>query len=375
MMRDFTSSKEQKISLDKTIELTNKYTKDLIKILLKTDGEKIIGGKFEGDIDVFNFLKTSYAEKLKPDKFDFINDRNLPYRIHFRYLIVETHEKLMGSEIEVSKRAVYLRTILLEIERLYSHFEIIISLAKHLSYPILISLASQAYYSAYSISDWFNNNRNSVIFMQIGGTADDIDDKDKKKLLNIVSKIENLASKIFRKIKRSAIIKDALSNTGFITRENAKKLGLSGPIARSTGITYDIRKSDPYAAYNDLHFSIPVYDSCDLYGSVMVRLDEIFQSIYMIKQLIDRLPDGQHYNSPPDYRLPSNNALIRVESPFGEFHLFSISKNSTLKDYLRTFELTSPFKMNGQGLLARLVGDEVDNIPLIISEFSNGCIL
>ncbi|NHJ46204.1 MAG: hypothetical protein FK733_00315 [Asgard group archaeon] len=375
MKRESTAPKIQNISLDKSIELTNKYTNEPIKILLKTDGEKIIGGKFEGEIDVFKFLKSPYVEKLKPNNSEVINDRNLPYRVHFRYLIVKTHEKLMENEIEIPKRAVYLRTILLEIERIYSHFEIIINLAKHLSYPVLHSLTSQAYALAYSISDLFNNNSDGVIFIQIGGTADDFDDKKKKIILNLVLKIENLASKIYRKIKRSAIIKDALCDTGFITRENAKKLALIGPIARSSGITYDIRKSDPYAAYSDLNFTIPVYDTCDLYGSVMVRLDEIFQSIYMIKQLIDRLPSGEHFNSPPDYKLPSNNALTRVESPFGEFHLFSISKSRTLDEKPRAFELTSPFKMNGQGLLARLVGDELENIPLIIAEFSNGYIL
>ncbi|NHJ39506.1 MAG: hypothetical protein FK731_05685 [Asgard group archaeon] len=366
------TSKQSDKTIDKTINLKNKYTMDELLILLKTDGTKVSAVKINGEIDILNFLSTSLEQKSCIKGLDYINKKFLPYQFHIQYAFVKAIEGLIGNNLNVSERAVYIRTIILELERISSHLELLANIIKSLSFPLFYSRIMELNQHVISTIDLLYDTKNEHPFITIGGVTFDIDKIKEKNLINLLGKIEQSTKKIQLKFKRSNILKGILKETGFLSREIAKNLSLGGPIARSSGVTLDVRKTDPYAAYEKIVFAVPVYDSCDIYGEVMVRLDEIIESTNIIKQLIFGLPSGRIFNKISNIEIPNSNNITRIETPFGELFVFAMSKNGTLKDNPKIFRLISPIKLNAQGLLARLTGEAIENIPLIITSFGNG---
>lgn len=368
-----TSTTEQPTdSIDKIISLVNRFTLEQIEIQLKTDGEKVTAAKINGDIDIFSYLTTSYEQNSWEKGLDLLFDKYLPYQYHIQFAYVKTIERLIGNYLNISDRAVYIRTIILELERISSHLELLAKLIKSLSFPLFYSRILQVYQQVIVTIDKLDESKNENPFITIGGVTSDIDKIKEKTIRNITENLENSIKKIQLKIKRSGILKGILKETGFLSRETAKKFSLGGPMARSSGITIDVRKTDPYAAYDKTTFAIPVYDSCDIFGEIMVRLDEIIESNNIIKQLVNGLPSGRFHNKISKITIPNSNNITRIETPNGELFIFAISKNGSMNNQPKVFRMISPIKLNTQGLLARLTGEVIENIPIIITMFGNG---
>jgi NADH:ubiquinone oxidoreductase subunit D len=372
MSQDSYKQNVRKPVIDQLIELTNKYTLEPLKLLLKTDGNKITGAKFDGKVDILQFLEGIYENNSWENGLNYIFNKKLPHKYHIQYLFTKTIEKILETSLEIPKRASYLRTIVLELERLLSHLEMLALFAKTFSYPLLFSRISQTYNLCIEILNLIDKTNQDTSFITIGGISSNLDEGIGKEIILLLIKLEKQILKIRRKFVKSHIIKDAISDTGFISRETARKLSLSGPLARSAGITYDTRKSDPYAVYNEVVFTIPVSDTCDIFGEIVVRLDELAESTSIIKQLINDLPSGQIYDKPSEIITTNSSAVTRIESPNGELLAYTISKNGSLTSKPKLFKLTSPLQMNGQGLLARLSGEQIEKIPLILATIGNG---
>jgi NADH:ubiquinone oxidoreductase subunit D len=239
-------------------------------------------------------------------------------------------------------------------------------MGKGFSYPILYTKAISLQKIVYDLLIDLTSTTNGKPFPRIGGVAKDFDKKTSNRLYSTLTSIERNNIKLRRKISRNIILKGLLQDVGFISRETARKLSLVGPIARASGITDDIRKSDPYAAYESVSFNVPVYDSCDLYGEVMVRFDEILESIQIVRQLLTNLPEGSVYQQLNHIQTPANNSLMRVETPVGELFSFAMNKKGSLADKPVNYSIISPIKLNIQGILSRLSGESFDNVTAIL---------
>ncbi|NHK29796.1 MAG: hypothetical protein FK730_00495 [Asgard group archaeon] len=369
---DSSAAKQPFDSIDKVIKLENKFTLKQIDIQLKTDGEKVSAAKINGEIDIFNYLTSTFEQNSWLKGSNYLFDKYLPYKKHIQFAYVHTIEKLIGNYLSVSERVDYIRTIMLELERISSHLGFLARLVKTFSFPLLYSRILQSNQQILLLMDKLNESGDEHPFITIGGVALDIDKTKEKLLRSTIDTVEKSIKNVQMKIKRSVIMKGILKETGFLSRETAKNFSLGGPMARSSGITIDVRKTDPYAAYDKVTFTIPVYDSCDIFGEVMVRIDEINESIKIIRQLLYNLPSGRIFEKVLNIDLPNSNKITRIETPFGELFIFVTSKNGSLNDNPKVFRMISPIKLNTQGLLARLTGEVIENIPLILTAFGNG---
>jgi len=371
---DLDSSKdiEQEALFDKKIGIKNILTEDIAQFHLKIAGSKISAARIEGSFD--NYLE--YSKLLKSNSWEKgLNvslDQVTLYPFHLQIAYVQTIEKLLGNAMEVSNRAKYLRTIILELERISYHLSLIGVLGKGFSYPLLFSKAiSLRKIILDSIVD-ITNSSDRKFYINFGGVSKDIDEKLTNRLFSTIKIIKKNSMKLRKKISKNFLLKGLLQDVGFLSRDSAKKLSLVGPLARASGITADVRRTDPYAAYETVQFNVPVYDSCDLYGEVMVRLDEIIESTYIIKQLLSSLPEGMLNMESTHNQIPANNSIIRIETPAGELFSFAISKKGSLADKPLNYSIVSPIKLNIQGVLSRLSGEPYDNVLAILLLIGEG---
>ena len=110
-----------------------------------------------------------------------------------------------------------------------------------------------------------------------------------------------------------------LKDIGFITPETCRKYGATGPVLRGPGVNYDVRKNEPYSIYSELDFDIPVYPEGDSYARYMVRMDEMVQSMRIIEQALDKLPDGPTQAKTGLIKPPAGDYYSAVEAARGTF--------------------------------------------------------
>ena len=213
-----------------------------------------------------------------------------------------TVEKLLN--IEVPKRAQYLRVIVMELARI----------ADHLICNSILGVDTGAYTGflyvfqfrekIYEIYEEICGARLTTNMGRIGGFEREWSDEAFKKLNTFLEEFP-IAWKEFENLfERNRIFIDRTVNVGPISAEKAMQYGFTGPNLRAAGIDYDVRKAAPYSSYEDFEFNIPVGKSGDTYDRFCVRNAEVWESISIIKQALAKLPDGPYHADVPDYYLP-----------------------------------------------------------------------
>lgn len=351
---------------DKHIILRNIFTTDSVSIQMKLSSTKVEATKLDGKLcSCYNyeslFQKNSWKKMLQ-----IIKSSAIVHPFHYQTVISLALEKLSNKPFIVPDRARYIRSIMLELERIQCHLLKLGTIAKGISYPILhlkVMLLRR------NILEHIENITQPSLddsFIKFGGVSADITEEKVVSLYQTLSVMETKIKNIKTRNQRHPLVKGLLKDVGFISRETGKKLALVGPLARTSGITADVRQSDPYCAYKDISFNVPVSDFCDLYGEFLVLFDEIIVSIKIIRELLQTLPEGDFHNSPPAIELSASNTIVRVETPTGELFSFVHSKKGSEKESPRMFKITCPMKVNTQGLLSRITGNATDNISTIL---------
>jgi NADH-quinone oxidoreductase subunit D len=231
-----------------------------------------------------------------------------------------TVEKLLN--IEVPKRAQYLRVIVMELARI----------ADHLICNSILGVDTGAYTGflyvfqfrekIYEIYEEICGARLTTNMGRIGGFEREWSDEAFKKL-NIFLEEFPVAWKEFENLfERNRIFIDRTVNVGPITAEKAMQYGLTGPNLRAAGIDYDVRKAAPYSSYEDFEFDIPVGKSGDTYDRFCVRNAEVWESLSIIKQALAKLPEGPIHADVPDYYLPpKEDVYTNMESLIYHFKI------------------------------------------------------
>jgi len=245
-------------------------------------------------------------------------------------------ESLMGWDIP--ERAKYIRTIILELARISGHLLAISGYAGAIG---LYTLPNWAIGDRDYILDLFEQltgGRVYHIFIFPGGVRWDLPDGFLRKLGKVLDYLEERMKLYDEVMFRNEIFFRRAIDIGVIPKDKAIEWGVTGPNLRACGYPYDVRKTDPYAAYPDVEFEIPHYPKfgefeayghgCDCYSRMIVRRLEIEQSIRILRQVIEKIPDGPHILKLPNpiaWKVPAGYAYARVESSKGEFGYLVIS--------------------------------------------------
>ncbi len=264
-------------------------THGVLRLVLELDGETVI--KTE---PVIGYLHTGMEKTMqsKPyqqaivvtDRFDYTNamGNNLAY--------VLAVEKLLGAEIPV--RAQALRVLVAELNRLASHM---VAIGTHALDLGAMTVYFYCFREREMILDMFDalcGARLTYSYMRVGGVVADANDDFLNRLGDFLEIIDERIAEYDYLLAENEIFTGRTKGIGALTKEEIIDLGVSGPVARASGIAWDIRKSNPYSGYEKYDFDIPVGQNGDVYDRFLVRLEEMRQSARILKQAYTQLPDG-----------------------------------------------------------------------------------
>ena len=230
-------------------------------------------------------------------------------------------EKLL--EIEVPERCQYYRVILGELSRVADHFTCNGASAMELGAftPFLWLLKVRDW--VWDILERETGARMTHSFGRIGGMAAPPTANFKDDVLQLIPELHKVVKETEIMLLRNRIFLDRMQGVGVLTKEQALSYGVTGPVARSTGIPYDVRKDHPYLVYDRFDFDVPVGEDGDNWDRFMVRLEEIRQSIRIIEQAIEQMPDDGPINvDDPRIVYPDKDSVYTtIEGTIAHFKL------------------------------------------------------
>ena len=261
-------------------------------------------------------------------------------------------EKMLA--LEIPPRAKYLRTLFLELNRIHSHLIWLGTSALDLG---AVSMLWYSFRQRDAIIDLFEmaaGQRMHTRYFQVGGVFEDIPVGFEEKVRAFCKEFPGRVDQYEALLDRNEIFLQRTRGVGIVSRERMLELGVTGPLLRATGEPWDLRKADPYLAYGDLDFKIPVGTVGDGYDRFRVRMAEMRESIGMIEQCLDGLPEGpwiaddrkivlpprdelstsmealiHHFKLVTEgFRVPPGEVYYPIESPRGELGCYVLADGS-----------------------------------------------
>jgi NADH-quinone oxidoreductase subunit D len=274
---------------------------------------------------------------------------------------VQAVEEIAG--LTVPKRALYIRSIIGELERIHSHF-LWLGVAGHeIGFDTLLMYSWRDREVVMDLLAHITGNRVNYGMNAIGGVRRNIDDTQRKEILAGVDKLEERTKYYIKLALEETTIINRLSGVGVVSHEDALRLGAVGPTARASGVNRDVRRDDPYAAYADIAFDVITDNHNDVYGRTIVRLKELVESCRMLRQLLDTLPDGPISVRAPR-KIPAGEALSRYEGPRGE-DVHYVLANGT--DKPERVKIRAPTLANVQAVKHMLRDRYLADMPIVIA--------
>ena len=276
-----------------------------------------------------------------------------------------------SGDIEIPRRAVFIRTICLELERLSSHMADLAAICSSGGFGFGTSHASRLREMLMRLICDCTGHRFFRGLNAIGGLQKNISDDAFKKLLLQLEKFKTQFEEWERLILNCDSLLDRLELTGFLSKESVLSLGIIGPPARASGIDKDVRRDYPYLAYKNYKMRIPLYEEGDVLARTHVRIDEIYESLTLIKNLIKNLPSGDFLEK-PKYFTSYQPGLGILESAKGELvHWVMLDKENKIFRW----HVRSASYMNWRGMVQATMGqDNLKNIvpdgPLVNKSFN-----
>ena len=337
-------------------------THGVLRVVLRLDGERVVDadvviGYIHRGIEKLSENRDWTQIILLTDRMDYVAaaTNNLGY--------CETVEKLM--EIEVPRRARYIRTVLAELQRIASHC---LWLGTHAMDIGAMTVFLYAFRERELVLDLFEDYcgaRLTYNSMRIGGLPLDIPTGWDAKVRAFCDLMEGKIDEYETLLTNNRIWLERTRDIGVISAEDAVGLGLCGPPLRGSGVYRDVRKDEPYAAYDEPEFNVPLGTRGDTYDRYLIRLEEFRQSIHLIRQALDGLPEGPIMGKVPRLIKPkAGETYHAIESPKGELGYFIVSDGRATNPY--RFRVRPPSFCNLQGLRPLIIGHLVADVVALI---------
>lgn len=296
-------------------------THGVLRVQLELDGETVVKatpviGYLHTGIEKTMESKLYYKALPCTDRMDYLApmSNNLGYSLAV--------EKLMG--IEIPERVQYARVMLAELSRIKSH---LVWLGTHALDLGAMSMALYAFREREMIVDIYEacaGQRMMTSYIRIGGLAEDLPpnlDKLVRKFLKVMpEKLKDYETLL----NNNQIFINRTKGVAVISAEEAINLSLSGPMLRGSGIKHDLRKANPYTGYEKFDFDIPIGENGDAYDRYLLRLEEIKQSLRIIRQALDGMPEGPFRAHVPGVVLPPKaDILHKMEALIFHFKIIT----------------------------------------------------
>ena len=331
-------------------------THGVFRMVLTVDGEQVV------DVDPIIGYMHRGAEKLSEncdyrqaigyqDRTDYLAQFNT------ELCYVLAVEKLAG--IEPPERADYIRVILAELNRIASHYMFMGAFGTDIG--VFGTAFMYAFRDREIIQDLFEEitgERMMYAYFRAGGVAWDVPNDFRERCREILSAVRRGIGDIDGLMTDNEVIIARCRGVSPVTPEDAINWGLTGPMLRATGLKHDVRRAEPYCIYDRFEFDIPTGIQGDVYDRYLVRLEEMRQSVRIVEQALEGMPEGpiMAEGLKRTLRLPEGEVYMRNETPRGEYGIYLISKGGD-KPY--RLKIRSPAFSNLSALRAMSIGSYV----------------
>jgi NADH-quinone oxidoreductase subunit D len=294
-------------------------THGVLRVILELDGETIVKatpdiGYLHTGIEKTMESKT-YAQVIPlTDRMDYVANlsNNLAYLLAVEKLI----------DIQAPPKAQFVRVLLTELTRIASHLVWVGSHALDMGAMSMLIYAFREREKLMDIFELCSGQRMMTSYFRIGGLAQDIPDGFESKVREVVETFPGRIDDYENLLTRNRIWLNRTVGVAKISAKDAIDLGVSGPILRACGVGWDVRKSNPYSGYEKFEFDVPTRKNGDVYDRYLVRLEEMRQSLRIVKQALDGIPEGDHVARVPGVVLPpKEEVLSNIEALIFQFKL------------------------------------------------------
>ena len=323
-------------------------THGVLRLVIDLHGEEVVGlaavvgylhTGFEKSMEQTSWWKAiTYAPRI-----DYVSFQNN------ELVFVLAVEKLL--DLEVPSRATWMRMLLAELNRIHSHLVWLGTAALELG---AISMFWYCFRERDRILDLFElvaGFRMHTRYFQVGGLAEDVPPGFWDECAKFVESMPKAIDDYEALVDRSEIWLERTQGIGRLSADDAIALGQSGPVLRGSGVDWDLRRAQPYLAYDQVDFQVPVYEEGDVYARYRVRMEEMRESVKIVEQAMRRMPDGpwiaddrkvvlppreelhtsmesliHHFKIVTEgFRVPEGEVYVTIESPRGELGCYVVS--------------------------------------------------
>jgi NADH-quinone oxidoreductase subunit D len=323
-------------------------THGVLRLIVDLHGEDVVGLEA-----VIGYLHTGFEKNMEQKSFW----KAVTYAPRMDYLAFQANEyayvaaveKLLG--IEVPPKATWMRTLLLELNRIHSHLIWLGTGALEIGAIGLLWYCFNARDDVLDLFELIGGTRMHTRYFQAGGLAEDIPRGFFTACKTFADEFPDTIDMYEQLLTKQKIWLQRTRGLGLLSAEDAIALGQSGPVLRASGVDWDLRRDEPYLAYPALDFDIPVYPNGDVYDRYRIRVDEMRESVKIIQQCLEGMPGGawvaddrkvvlpprhelhtsmesliHHFKIVTEgYRVPEGEVYLAVESPRGEFGCYLVS--------------------------------------------------
>ncbi len=272
----------------------------------------------------------------------------------------QTVEHLLG--IEAPDRARYIRTIVLELERMHSHLLWAGVAANEIGFRTLFMLIWRDRELVLDIREFISGNRITSGTNTIGGVRRDIKPEYVPKILSSLKELEKRTNYYINLCASDRTILARCEGVGVLTKQAAIDLCAAGPTARASGVDADMRRDDPYVAYGEIPFKVVVEREGDVLAKILVRFREVLESIHIIRHALDAMPNGPLRVRAPA-QVPVGEAEGRTEAPRGELLYYILSNGTEKPERVR---VRTPTYANIPSIKPMFVGSTIAEIPILV---------
>ncbi|MFW9779300.1 MAG: NADH-quinone oxidoreductase subunit D [Candidatus Heimdallarchaeota archaeon] len=294
---------------------------------VEAEGEYCVGA--EALIGYIFRMIEKIGESRPYNEFVPINDR-LCYAASMSWsgTYVMTVEKLMGMEL--NKRIQYIRVLMLELQRLASHLMWLSAYAADLGVLTMIFIAFRDREYVLDLLEHATGARMMYNYFRPGGLWYDLPKGFAEDTYSLCDYLEERLGEYDAMFKDSSVFMLRSKGIGVLSKKDALNLGATGPMLRASGVKADLRRIEPYLVYEELDFNIPSYTEGDCYARFQVRMDEMYESIKIIRQALNQIPaEGEIFERPPR-RLPKGDVYFRTADPRGECGYYIIGNENKI---------------------------------------------
>jgi len=323
-------------------------THGVLRLIVDLDGERVVGlaavvGYLHTGFEKTMEHKTWWKAITYPERIDYVSFQNN------ELVFVLAIEKLLA--LETPPKAVWMRTLLCELNRIHSHLVFLATAALELG---AISMFWYCFRERDQILDLFElvtGARMHTRYFQAGGLAEDIPRGFYDECRTFCERMPHAIDQYESLVDRNRIWLERTQGVGLLSAADAIALGQSGPVLRASGVDWDVRRTDPYLAYDQLDFNVPVYENGDVYDRYRVRMEEMRESTRIVEQCLEGMPEGpwiaddrkvvlppreelhtsmesliHHFKLVTEgYRVPEGEVYVPIESPRGELGCYVVS--------------------------------------------------